>query len=63
MDTVTQITLGAAIGEAVLGRKMGNKAPLWGAVFGVLPDMDVLTSPFVNDVQALAIHRGIGKNR
>ncbi len=59
MDTVTQITLGAAVGEAVLGRKLGNKAPLWGAVFGVVPDMDVLTSPFVNDVQALAIHRGI----
>lgn len=59
MDTVTQITLGAAVGEAVLGRKMGNKAPFWGAVFGVVPDMDVLTSPFVNDVQALAIHRGI----
>jgi hypothetical protein len=28
MDSVTQIVLGAAIGEAVLGRKIGNKAAL-----------------------------------
>lgn len=59
MDTVTQITLGAAVGEAVLGKKIGNKAPLWGAIFGVLPDLDVLANPFVSEVQALAIHRGI----
>jgi inner membrane protein len=59
MDTVTQITLGAAIGEAVLGKKIGNKAAAWGAVFGVLPDLDVLASPFVSEVQALAIHRGL----
>lgn len=59
MDTVTQITLGAAVGEAVLGKKIGNKAPLWGAFFGVVPDLDVFVSPFVTEVQALAIHRGI----
>ncbi len=59
MDTITQITLGAAIGEAVLGKKIGNKAPLWGAVFGVVPDLDVLASPFISEMQALAIHRGI----
>ncbi|NGP87043.1 metal-dependent hydrolase [Fodinibius halophilus] len=58
MDTVTQITLGAAVGELVLGKKIGNKAPLWGAIFGVVPDLDVLASPFVSEVQALAIHRG-----
>src|SRR6056297_3249810 len=59
MDTVTQITLGAAVGEAVLGKKLGNKAPLWGAIFGVVPDLDVLVNPFVSEVQALAIHRGL----
>ena len=58
MDTLTQFTLGAAVGEAVLGKKLGNRAPLWGAVFGVVPDLDVLASPFVSEVQALAIHRG-----
>ncbi|WP_445663986.1 metal-dependent hydrolase [Fodinibius sp. AD559] len=59
MDTVTQITLGAAVGEALLGKKIGNKAALWGAAFGVLPDLDVLASPFISEVQSLAIHRGI----
>jgi len=29
MDSITQIVLGAAVGEAVGGRKMGNKAPFW----------------------------------
>lgn len=59
MDTITQITLGAAVGEAVLGKKIGNKGAVWGAAFGVLPDLDVLASPFVSEVQALAIHRGL----
>ncbi|MEL7833140.1 metal-dependent hydrolase [Fodinibius sp. Rm-B-1B1-1] len=59
MDTVTQLTLGAAVGEAVLGTKIGNKAAFWGAALGVMPDLDVLASPFVSEVQALAIHRGI----
>lgn len=59
MDTLTQITLGAAVGEAWLGKKIGNKAAGWGAVFGVVPDLDVLAGPFVNDVQELVIHRGI----
>ncbi|MDX1672808.1 MAG: metal-dependent hydrolase, partial [Balneolaceae bacterium] len=59
MDTITQITLGAAVGEAVLGKKVGNKAPLAGAVVGVLPDLDVLANPFLNQVQEIAVHRGI----
>lgn len=59
MDTITQITLGAAVGEGLSDKKMGNRAPAWGAFFGVLPDLDVLASPFVSEVQALAIHRGI----
>ena len=41
MDSFTQVALGAAVGEAVLGRKVGNKAPLWGAVTALIPDMDV----------------------
>ena len=38
MDSVTQIVLGAAVGELVLGRKVGNKAILWGAIAGTIPD-------------------------
>lgn len=59
MDTITQITLGASVGEAVLGNKIGKKAPMWGAIFGVVPDLDVFATPFVSEVQALAVHRGI----
>ncbi|MGI9175752.1 MAG: metal-dependent hydrolase [Rhodothermales bacterium] len=59
MDSLTQATLGAAVGEAVLGRKVGGKAALWGAALGTLPDLDVLANPFVSEMEALAIHRGI----
>ena len=58
MDSLTQIVLGAGIGEAVLGRKAGNKALLYGALAGTIPDFDVLASYFTDTVTALAIHRG-----
>ncbi len=59
MDTITQITLGAAVGEAVLGNKAGNKAPLWGAILGIVPDLDILANPFLTEVQEIIAHRGI----
>lgn len=58
MDSLTQIVLGAAVGEAVLGRKIGNKALLYGAIAGTIPDLDVLTSYVTDTVTALEIHRG-----
>jgi inner membrane protein len=58
MDSLTQITLGAAVGEAVAGREAGKKAPLWGAFFGTLPDLDVLANPFLTEAQSLLWHRG-----
>ncbi len=57
MDTLTQITLGAAVGEAVLGRHVGNKAILWGALCGTLPDLDVLI-PMGDPVSDFTYHRG-----
>ena len=33
MDSLTQIVLGASVGEVVLGKKVGNKAMLYGAIF------------------------------
>lgn len=59
MDSLTQITLGAAVGEAVLGRQLGNRAIWWGAVFGTLPDMDAVASPFLDSVQFIVYHRGL----
>ncbi len=58
MDSITQITLGMAVGELVLGKKAGNKAILWGAVVGTIPDLDVIVTPFFNEIDRLAIHRG-----
>lgn len=58
MDSFTQIVLGAAVGEAVLGRKVGNKAMLYGAIAGTIPDLDILSSHFTDTVSALEIHRG-----
>ncbi|MCC7301183.1 MAG: metal-dependent hydrolase [Bacteroidia bacterium] len=58
MDSLTQIVLGAACGEAVLGRKAGNKALLWGAIGGTIPDLDVFLNPFFHPVDALFVHRG-----
>ena len=40
------------------GRKAGNKALLYGALAGTIPDFDVLASYFTDTVTALAIHRG-----
>ncbi len=58
MDSLTQIVLGAAVGEAVLGKKVGNKAMLYGAIAGTIPDLDIFSSYFTDTVTALAIHRG-----
>jgi inner membrane protein len=59
MDSLTHIVLGAAIGEAVLGKKIGRKAMLWGAIADTIPDFDVFASPCFSDAQQLLVHRGI----
>ncbi|MBK9515080.1 MAG: metal-dependent hydrolase [Flavobacteriales bacterium] len=59
MDSLTQIVLGAAVGEVVLGRKVGNKAILWGAIAGTIPDLDVLARSLFDPLRANELHRGI----
>lgn len=59
MDSLTQITLGAALGEAVLGKKVGRRAMLWGAIGGTIPDMDVFAGFSGDGIGALAFHRAI----
>ena len=59
MDSLTQIVLGAAVGEVVLGKKIGNRAMIWGAIGGTIPDLDVLANLFMNDLDAMSVHRGI----
>jgi len=58
MDSLTQIVLGAAVGEVILGRKLGNKAMLLGALGGTIPDLDVIYSFFNDDpIRQLEVHR------
>lgn len=58
MDSLTQIVLGAACGELTMGKKIGNKAQLLGAIAGTIPDLDVFFSSAANDsVSSLEIHR------
>ena len=58
MDSLTQIVLGAAVGETVAGRRLGNRALLWGGIGGTIPDLDVVANGFLTPLQALVTHRG-----
>jgi len=58
MDSLTQIVLGASVAELTLGKKIGNRAVLWGAIAGTIPDLDTLTSFMVDDITANEWHRG-----
>lgn len=58
MDSLTQFALGAGVGIAVLGRKIGpRKAALAGGVLGTLPDLDVFY-PFDDPIDSFVLHRG-----
>jgi len=61
MDSLTQIVLGAAVGEAVLGKKVGNKALLWGGIAGTIPDLDVVYIWLKGGgaIDQIVLHRGI----
>lgn len=59
MDSLTQIVLGAAVGEAVLGNKVGNKAMLYGAIAGTIPDLDAAAGYFTDTISAIEFHRGV----
>lgn len=54
MDSLTQIVLGAAVGEVVLGKKIGNKALAFGAIAGTIPDLDLLQAL----IAPMMSHRG-----
>lgn len=58
MDSLTQIVLGAAVGEAVAGKKMGIKAAFWGAIAGTIPDLDVFLNLFYPPIDSALLHRG-----
>lgn len=40
------------------GRRLGNKAILWGVVLGTLPDLDIAAYPWLDHIERLEWHRG-----
>ena len=58
MDSLTQIVLGAAVGEVVYGKRVGAKAALWGAIGGTIPDLDVFCMFLFDPIHAKLVHRG-----
>jgi inner membrane protein len=59
MDSLTHICLGACIGEIALGKRLGKKALIWGALAQSLPDIDIAAGLFVSPDKDLLLHRGI----
>ncbi|MEM6279793.1 MAG: metal-dependent hydrolase [Verrucomicrobiota bacterium] len=58
MDSLTQAAMGAVVGERVLGRPLGRRGLAWGALFGTIPDLDILAYPFLDPIAELYWHRG-----
>lgn len=58
MDTLTHIVLGATTGDALLGKKLGKKAMLIGAIAQIIPDLDFIAYFWTNPSENLLAHRG-----
>jgi inner membrane protein len=58
MDSLTHIAIGACIGDLFLGKKIGKKAMLYGAIAASLPDIDFIASFWLNTADDLLAHRG-----
>jgi len=58
MDSITHIALGACMGDAFCGKKLGKKAMLWGALAQSIPDIDFIASFWMNTADNLLAHRG-----
>ncbi len=59
MDSITQIALGAVIGQAIGYKKLGHKAAVLGGFGGLLPDLDVLATPFLGEYASWKYHRHV----
>ena len=59
MDSLTQVVMGMAIGELTMGKKVGKKALLWGAVAANIPDIDGIFQYLFSPASSTLFHRGI----
>ena len=58
MDTITHLTLGACIAEAIVGKKIGKPALIVGAIAQSVPDGDFITGFWMDPPSSLLAHRG-----
>lgn len=58
MDSFTHLALGACMGEAFAGKQLGKKAMLWGALAQSIPDIDFVSSIWMDTPSHLLAHRG-----
>jgi inner membrane protein len=58
MDSLTHIALGGLIGEAFLGKPLGKRAMVLGAVAQSIPDVDFVASFWLDASHNLLSHRG-----
>jgi len=58
VDWLMQAALGAAIGEWMMGKRLGNRALAWGALFGILPGFEAVFAGFLDTAHELAAQRG-----
>jgi inner membrane protein len=59
MDTATQALLGASVGQLGFAHKLGRRALWWGALAGLLPDLDVLAVATHGPFAEFRYHRGV----
>lgn len=58
MDSVTHIALGASLGYAFFGRRLGRTAAIAGGVAAFVPDADVFIRSASDPLLAIEYHRG-----
>lgn len=58
MDSITHIALGAAVGEILLGKKLGKRALFIGAAANSFPDIDFIASLWLSPANNVLAHRG-----
>ncbi|MFT3990724.1 MAG: hypothetical protein QM680_04875 [Luteolibacter sp.] len=62
MEWITQAALGAFIAEMMLGKKLGNKAMLWGIGIALLPHLDYLLGALLPTWLDLWVIAGFGQS-
>ncbi len=58
MDSITHIALGGLLGEAIIGKQLGKRALVWGAIAQSIPDVDFIASFWLDSAHNLLAHRG-----